>query len=221
MSVAPYGKDSETRIYFYVLLALITLTVGGLWHFHYYNNMHDNLLNSIFQVVSLSTTTGFTSTDFSVWPSFIPMLLMYGAIVGGCAGSTTGGIKIIRITLICKQGLREVRRLIHPRAEFPLKFDKQVVSFRIVDAVWGFIGIYLAIFVFLFLSLLLTGLDLMTALSSLIACLSNLGPGLGRVTFHYASLPWVSKSILAFAMLLGRLEIFTVLVLFMPSFWRK
>jgi trk system potassium uptake protein TrkH len=171
--------------------------------------------------VSIATTTGFVTADFSSWPLFLPYLLFYAAIVGACAGSTGGGMKVIRILLIFKQGIREVQRLIHPKAVIPIKLGRKPVPDRVIESVWGFFAAYVLAFLVMLLALLATGLDIVTAFSAVGACINNLGPGLENVAENYGQLPAAAKWILCFAMLLGRLEIFTLLVLFTPMFWRK
>ena len=151
----------------------------------------------------------------------LPYMLFYAAIIGACAGSTGGGMKVIRILLIFKQGIREVQRLIHPRAQFPIKLGKNPVPDRVIEAVWGFFAVYVMVFMAMLLALLATGLDIITAFSAVGACINNLGPGLENVAQSYEHLPNTAKWILCFAMLLGRLEVFTLLVLFTPMFWRK
>jgi trk system potassium uptake protein TrkH len=176
----------------------------------------------IFHAVSIATTTGFATTNFSLWPSVAPIILLLAAFAGGCAGSTAGGIKIIRVLLIYLQGAREVRRLIHPNGIFPVKFGGQRVPDRVIEAVWGFFSFYVIAFLCMVtLVMLLSDLDFLTAFSAVGACLNNLGPGLGAVAENYASLDAHVKWILIFAMLLGRLEIYTLLVLFSPSFSRR
>ena len=137
-----------------------------------------------------------------------------------CGGSTGGGIKVIRVLLLFKQGMREIKRLIHPKAIFTIKIGDKPISERIIEAVWGFLAVYVVIFTILLLALMATEIDFTTAFSALSACINNLGPGLGEVSQNYYTLSNIAKWILCFAMLLGRLEIFTLLVLFSPSFWR-
>jgi trk system potassium uptake protein TrkH len=146
---------------------------------------------------------------------------MYAAIIGACAGSTGGGMKAIRILLIFKQGFREVQRLIHPHAVIPIKLGRSPVQDRVVEAVWGFFAVYVMAFMLMLLALLATGLDIVTAFSAVGACINNLGPGLASVAQTYGGLNDAAKWILSFAMLLGRLEVFTLLVLFTPMFWRR
>lgn len=175
----------------------------------------------IFQAISIGTTTGFSTTSFQTWPGFLPVFLLFSSFVGGCAGSTGGGIKVIRLLLLVKQGIREIRRLIHPNAIIPIKVGGKPMPDRVVDAVWGFFATYMATFTIMLLALMATGLDQVTAFSAVAACINNLGPGLGDVGAHYGDTGDLAKWILSFAMLLGRLEIFTLLVLFTPSFWRS
>jgi trk system potassium uptake protein TrkH len=143
------------------------------------------------------------------------------SFVGGCAGSTGGGMKVIRFLLLFKQGFREVKKLIHPHAVFTIKLGKTPIDNKIIEAVWGFFAAYVFIFVIMMLILMADGHDQITSFSAVAACMNNLGPGLGEVALNYASLGDLSKWVLCLAMLLGRLEIFTLLVLVMPAFWRR
>ena len=215
-----YFKDAEARFYFFCLLNGTVITVVYLVSTNYYEPVKGFLYGS-FQVVSIVTTTGFATDDFSAWPLFLPFMLFFGAFMGGCANSTAGGMKVIRVLLVCKQGLREIQRLIHPNAIIPIKINNKVVSDRVIDAVWGFFAVYVFCFILMILGLLATGLDFLTAFSAVGACINNLGPGLGEVAAHYGGLNVFAKWILCFAMLLGRLEVFTLLVLFTPMFWRR
>ncbi|OUE47064.1 potassium transporter, partial [Billgrantia desiderata SP1] len=159
--------------------------------------------------------------DFAAWPGALPFLLFMAAFVGGCSGSTGGGMKVIRIILILKQGMREVMRLIHPSAVIAVKVGKVSVPDGIAQAVWGFFSAYLMLFFLMLVGVMATGVDQVTAWSTVASCLNNLGPALGEAAAHYGDLPTAAKWILVVAMLLGRLEIFTVLVLFTPAFWRR
>ena len=149
------------------------------------------------------------------------MLLLGSSFEGGCAGSTGGGIKVIRFLLLIKQGMREIVRLVHPSAQIPVRVGDKTISSRVIEAVWGFFALYVASFIVMYLAIALTGVDLMTAFSAVAACINNLGPGLAGVGAHYADLNDTAKWILCFAMLLGRLEIFTLLVLLTPAFWLR
>jgi trk system potassium uptake protein TrkH len=148
------------------------------------------------------------------------MLLMF-SFMGGCAGSTGGGIKAMRLMLIYKQGIRELKQLVHPHAVIPLKVGHRRVEATVVSAVWSFFAVYTFVFIVIMLVLMATGLDFLTSFSAVAASLNNLGPGLGDVAANYGDIGSFAKGALCFAMLLGRLEVFTLLVLFTPMFWRQ
>ena len=220
-SLWPYLRDSEFRFYAAMLIVVFLLSTYVLYTQSILHDFPLAFREAIFQTVSITTTSGFVTTDYSTWPVFIPVLLIFSSFIGGCAGSTGGGIKVIRILLLIKQGQREVMRLIHPSAKVTVKIGKQPVKDSVIDAVWGFFAAYVALFTLMMLILMFTGLDQVTAFSAVAATMNNLGPGLGEVSANYASLSDFNKLLLCFSMLLGRLEIFTLLVLFMPAFWRK
>ena len=219
-NIRPYILDSEFKMYAGVIVGTCTICGIGLGATLYQGDWTQAFRLGIFQAVSIGTTTGFTTTQFQIWPGFLPILLIYASFIGACAGSTGGGIKVIRFLLLYKQGRREIQRLIHPNAIITIKMGGRPVSDRIVNAVWGFFATYVAVFAVLLLSVMATGLDQVTAFSAVAACLNNLGPGLGEVSAHYGALSNGAKMILSFAMVLGRLEIFTLLVLLTPTFWR-
>ncbi|APZ44370.1 TrkH family potassium uptake protein [Acidihalobacter ferrooxydans] len=220
-SLRPYLEDSEFRTYATVLALLAVIVVGYLYLNRYFGSFGEDFRQGLFQAVSIGTTTGFTTTSYHHWPGFLPALLIFASFIGGCAGSTGGGIKVVRFLLLIKQGLRELHRLIHPNAEFAVKIGRRPVDDRILDAVWGFFAAYVATFSLIMLALMATGLNQITAFSAVAACMNNLGPGLGAVGDNYAHINPVAKWLLCFAMLFGRLEVFTPLVLFTPGFWRR
>ncbi|MBL1293145.1 MAG: potassium transporter [Thiotrichales bacterium] len=220
MRVTAYWADAEFRAYISVLLIVAVITCTYLYFNHTFDSIGGVLHHGLFQVVSIGTTAGFTTADYHTWPGFLPALLLLLSFVGGCAGSTGGGMKVIRVLLLIKQGSREILRLIHPNAEIPVKVGGVSLSPRVIGSVWGFFAFYVLSFCFMSLLLAATGLDLVSAFSAVAACLNNLGPGLGEVGSNYVSVSPVGKGILCFAMLLGRLEIFTLLVLLTPAFWR-
>jgi len=220
-SLKPYRRDAEFRFYLLVLVAVTLVTIGYLHLTHTFATTTDSVIEGLFQVVSIGTTTGFTTAEYHVWPGFLPVLLLYVSYIGGCSGSTGGGIKVIRILLLVKQGVRELRRLVHPNAQFAVKLGKKPMPEKVIEAVWGFFAVYFAISALMILLLMATGLNQETAFSAVAACLNNLGPGLGEVGRNFASINDIAKWILCVAMLLGRLEIFTLLVLFSPAFWKK
>ena len=221
LSLKPYQVDSEFRVYGLLMVLLTIITFAYLYFTHIYGSFSESYYHAMFQVVSIATTTGFTTTDYSHWPGFLPVLLVFASFVGGCAGSTGGGMKVIRVLLLFKQGLREVTRLIHPNARIAIKLNKKRVDRDVVQAVWGFFSIYIAVFVIFMLILMAVGMDQVTAFSAVAATLNNLGPGLGGVAENFKETTDFSKWLLCLSMLMGRLEIFTLLVVLTPGFWRK
>ncbi len=219
-SLSPYPKDAEFITYIGILASVALVTILYLIVSQTFDTS-EALLQGLFQVVSIGTTTGFTTTNYLSWPGFLPVLLLFTSFVGGCAGSTGGGMKVIRIMLLFKQGMRELKRLVHPNAQLIVKMGSTAVPDRVIDAVWGFFATYVAVFSVMMLLLLASGLDQVTAFSAVAATINNLGPGLGEVGANYASINDFSKLVLCFSMLLGRLEIFTLIVLFTPAFWAK
>ena len=220
-SLRHYFRDAEFQMYISVLALVSIVSVFYLYNQSIFPEFSDAMRQGVFHAVSIGTTAGFVTSDFSVWPAFIPVLYIFSSFIGGCAGSTGGGMKAMRVLLLIKQGQRELMRLIHPNAQVVVKIGRQPVDNQVIDAVWGFFAAYVACFVVMMLLLMLSGLDQVTAFSAVAATINNLGPGLGDVSLNYASLPVFDKYLLCFSMLLGRLEIFTLLVLFMPAFWRK
>ena len=215
-----YFQDVEVRVYLFVL-ALVAIIVCAILWWHP-GSTDDALRDGIFQAVSITTTTGFTTSNFAAWPSVAPVLLLFAAFAGGCAGSTAGGIKMIRVLMIYLQGMREVKRLIHPNGVFSIKLGRESVPDRRVDAVWSFFSVYVFFFLLSVCTLMImSDMDFITAFSAVGACLNNLGPGLGEVAVNYNSITADVKWVLMFNMVLGRLEIFTLLVLLTPAYWRR
>jgi trk system potassium uptake protein TrkH len=215
-----YFVDPELKVYasllfFFTILVSMALYLGGT-----YETLAESFRYGAFQVISVMTTTGFTTAPFFEWTGFLPTFLIFIAFIGGCAGSTAGGMKVIRLILLYRQSAREIRRLIHPNAVIPVRIGGQKTSDTVMDAVWGFFFLYIACFAITTLLLAATGLDPVTAYAAAAACLTNLGPALGDAGANYAHLNDSSKIILAVSMLLGRLEIYTLLVLLTPAFWR-
>jgi trk system potassium uptake protein TrkH len=200
-----------------VLTAFVVLYLAGT---SYYPTWMEALRKGAFQAVSFATTTGYTTDAYSVWPSGLPVLLIFVSFIGGCGGSAAGGIKVMRCMLMYKQGMREFQRLIHPSAEVPVKIGGKPVQHRVVDAVWGFFAMYVVVFAVLMLVMVFSGLDQVSAFAAVASTLNNLGPSLGEATSSFQNLSDVAKWASICAMLLGRLEIFALLVLVTPSFWR-
>lgn len=219
-STQPYFMDPELKVYAWLLLVFAVLASFTLYLTGTYDTLAASFRYGSFQVISVMTTTGFTTAPFYAWTGFLPVLLIFLAFIGGCAGSTAGGMKVIRVILLYRQSVREILRLIHPHAIIPVKVGGQKTSDTVISAVWGFFFLYIASFAVMTVLLTATGLDEQTAYSSVAACLTNLGPALSRAGPNYASLNDTAKVILSIAMLLGRLEIYTLLVLLTPAFWR-
>ena len=222
-SLAPISKDFEIRTYLSVLLAASLLVAALLLVHGVYDNGPEALRISAFHVISLATTTGYTATDYAQWPVFIPIMLMFLGCFVSCAGSTGGGIKMVRMVLLVKQASRELVRIIHPRVVNPVTLGGGVMPMSVMTAVLGFMLIYGAATMGLSMLLLLSGMDIVTAFSAVIATVNNIGPGLGEVgpSGNYGGLNPFQLGVLSFAMLLGRLELLSVLVLFSSHFWRK
>lgn len=220
-TIKNYLKDPECRAFFTIQFMLITVCFLVLVNYSVYENAEGAFDQALIQAVSISTTAGFATTDFSSWPAFLPILLIFSSFIGGCAGSTGGGLKVIRVFLLFLQGKREVDRLIHPRAVYAVKLGDRAMPSRVVEAVWGFFAAYAIVFVFIMIGLIGTGLDNISAFSATAATLNNLGPGLGTVAGTYAEVSDPGKWLLVMAMLFGRLEVFSLLVLFSPTFWRS
>ena len=219
-SLSFYWRDSEFRFYFSTLVVVSVITVLVLIMTATLTPSNA-VIKGIFEVVAIGTTSGFSSADFSQWPLMLPFMLFMLAFMGGCAGSTGGGMKVMRVLLIYRQGAREMKRLLHPNAVIPVKLGNRPVSDRVLQAVWGFFSVYMFMFVAMLMILLATGIDQVTAWTAVAATLNNLGPGLGGVAYHYGNLNDIAKWVLCFSMLLGRLEVFTLLVLMTPAFWRR
>ncbi len=214
-----YRSDSETLFFTSVVVIGIAVTVLTLIATKTLP-IGESVIHGFFQTISIATTTGFTTQDFAIWPVFLPFLLLMLSFMGGCVGSTGGGMKAMRILLIFRQGMRELKQLLHPNAVIPLKLDARRVQPAVVSAVWSFFAVYMFCFVMFLSAILATGLDFRSAFSAVVATMNNLGPGLGDVAANYSSVSDAGKVILSLAMLMGRLEVFTLLVLFTPAFWR-
>lgn len=220
-SITGYFRDPEARAFVLIQVALVILVFLTVLVHDLFSSTEEAFNQAMFQAVSISTTAGFATTDFSSWPLFLPILLIFASFIGGCASSTAGGLKVVRVMLLFRQGVRELNRLVHPAGVYSVKLGKRIMPQRVVEAVWGFFAAYALVFVVIMLGLLATGLDDVTAFSATAACLNNLGPGLGEVAANYADIPDAAKWLLVIAMLFGRLEVFTILVLLTPTFWRS
>jgi trk system potassium uptake protein TrkH len=216
-----YFYDPELKAFFLIQFCLILICFLVLVQYSWFDDASIAFDQALIESVSMSTTAGFTTTDFAHWPAFLPIMLIFSSFIGGCAGSTGGGLKVIRVFLLYLQGKREVNRLIHPKAVYSVKLGDRALPDRVVEAVWGFFSAYAMIFVIIMVCLIATGMDDVTAFSATAATLNNLGPGLGGVAQTYADVSDPGKWVLVLAMLFGRLEVFSLLVLFSPTFWRS
>jgi len=219
-SAQPYFLDPELKVYASLLFAFSVLVSFALFLTGTYETLSGAFRYGTFQVISAMTTTGFTTAPFYTWGGSLPVILITLAFIGGCAGSTAGGMKVIRVILLYRQSVREILRLVHPHAVIPVKIGGQRTSDTVISAVWGFFFLYIANFAVMTILLTATGLDAETAYSTVGACITNLGPALGQAGPNYAELNDTAKVILSIAMLLGRLEVYTLLVLLTPAFWR-
>ncbi|QJR80993.1 potassium transporter [Alteromonas pelagimontana] len=216
-----YLGDPEFKAFLFIQVTLIVICFFVLVLTEYYTSAEEALDQALIQAVSISTTAGFATTDFSSWPSFLPILLIFASFIGGCASSTGGGLKVVRVLLLFLQGKREIDRLIHPKAVYSVKLGERAMPDRVVEAVWGFFSAYATVFVIIMIGMIATGLDNISAFTATAATLNNLGPGLGSVAASYSEVTDAGKWLLVTAMLFGRLEIFSLLVLFSPTFWRS
>lgn len=221
LSLSPYMYDTEFKAYISILSIIALTTVFYLYYSGTFDTWAEAIHHGLFQTVSIGTTTGFTTSEYFNWPGFLPVLLLFSSFIGGCAGSTGGGMKVVRVLLLFQQAKREMLRLLHPNAEISVKMGKSAIPERVTQAVWGFFAAYMMVFVAMMLLLMAAGLDQITAFSAVAACINNLGPGLGEVGANFQNIGDFPKWVLSVAMLMGRLEIFTLLVLLMPEFWRR
>lgn len=221
-SLRIYFRDSEFRSMFLVLAAFAVLVCVPLYlQGPYAGDVGKALRYGLFQLVAYGTDAGFATADPSLWPGYVPLLIVLSTFMIGCSGSTAGGVKMVRLMLFIKQASRELRKLVHPSAELMIKFDGKTVSNEVVYAVGGFFSIYVGMTIVLTFALIATGLEPATAFSGIAAMINNAGPGLNEVVANVATVGPIGKWIMIFAMLLGRLEIFTLLVIFTPAFWRR
>ncbi len=221
-NIKDFWKSSELRFFLSVFL-IASLIIAINLRLNLFDSLASSLRHASFQVASIITTTGYSSKNFGEWPALSQYVLLVLMFIGGCTGSTGGSIKCFRIMLLLKQGYRELYRMIHPHAVVPLKLAGKSVPTGIMEGVGSFFFLYFFLFAISSIIMTLLGLDLITAISSVAACIGNVGPGLAAVgpAENYHHLPLLGKWLLTFCMLLGRLEIYTVIVLFIPEFWKK
>ncbi len=216
-------KDMEFRTYLFFIIIVSGLFTVYLFHVEIYSSFSESFRYSIFQVVSILTTTGYGSYDFELWPPVTRVLLVVLMFIGGCAGSTGGGMKVVRIMVIFKDGIREIRKSFQPRAVFTLKLGDRKVKDGTVSAIRGFFILFIVIFFLASVAMAGFGLEPLTAMTSVAATMGNIGPGLADIgpSLNYGFISFQGKLLLSFLMLIGRLELFTVLVLLTPFFWKE
>lgn len=219
-TLSHYQSDSELRAFFGIAATASVLVALSLWAYGHYG-FGESLRHGIFQSVSNLTTTGFFSAGYTDWSGGSPLLLILLGFIGGCAGSTAGGMKVARWQMLVRQGLREIRQLVHPKGQFVVKVGGKRVSESVVISVGGFATMYVLIFMAMTLLLSASGVDIVTAFTAIAACLNSLGSGLGGVSVHFRDLADAPIWLCSFAMIVGRLEVFTVLVLLTPQFWTE
>lgn len=216
-----YFQDPETRAFIIIVILATALISTTLFLVQAYFGAFQSFRFAVFQVVSTITSTGYSTATFADWPLYIPLLLIILSYIGGCAGSTAGGMKVLRIMLLAKLGVRQLYQLAHPRAVAIIKLGKRPVSEKVLFSMWGFYVLYIVTALVLTLLMMATGLDLESAFGAVSATLNVLGPGLGETASNFTTVTPVAKWLGIFAMLVGRLEVFTILILFMPFYWRR
>ena len=218
-----YHRDEEFRFYLSIMLVCVMVIAGVLVSVNFYPTWHDTMRHTVFQVTSILTTTGFGTSDYLLWPPVAHALLLVLMTVGGCAGSTGGGIKVMRVFILLRHAKLELKKILHPRGVFTLWFNNRALSPALQTNVLGFFLLYMVVYIAGVLILTFGGRDIVTSVGATAATLGNIGPGLGLVgpAGNYAFLVDWEKWLLVLFMLIGRLEIFTVLVLFLPEAWRR
>ncbi|WP_297872044.1 TrkH family potassium uptake protein [uncultured Oscillibacter sp.] len=216
-----FFRSEELRAYLLIVGAAVLAIAADILHI--YGSLLESLRYSFFQVSSIITTTGFATADFNLWPTFSKSILVVLMFIGACAGSTGGGIKVARIVMLAKSAWSDMRKMLHPNAVSTTRFEGKALSDAQVRSVHVFLTVYLLVFTVSFLLLSLEQFDIVTTFTALTACINNIGPGLEMVgpTGNFSQFSWASKLLLSFNMLVGRLEIFPMLLLFAPSIWTR
>lgn len=216
-----YWRDIEFRYYLALAFLGSLITIIVLAIYHVFPHVWRDIVIGTFNVVSVMTTTGFVASPFAAWPLFVPILIMLLGIIGSCGGSTSGGMKILRAILLKKQVARELKRLAHPQGVYAIKLDNKVVPNHIVEAVWAFVTAYMMLLAFSILLIMASGVDFESAFGLSVSALANVGAAVGQYAFGLANLNVFSKWVLIVGMIAGRLEVFTLLVIFSKSFWQR
>jgi trk system potassium uptake protein TrkH len=220
-SLMNYLKDSEFKTYTLILVITAIVVLLFLSINAEYDSSSETIRHSLFQTISIATTTGFVSQKISGWPAAIPVFLIMVSFVGACVGSTGGGIKVVRILVMFRLGMKEIKKFIRPSAQVSVKLNQTSLTDKTIISVLGFFSLYAISFVIILMLLMFIGLDQVSAYSATAATMNNLGPGLGQVAENYGTLSDSAKWVLSFSMLIGRLEVLTIIALFHKAFWRN
>jgi trk system potassium uptake protein TrkH len=220
--IKSYWKDEEFKFYLFFIL-IVVLGIGLYLNFYSSSSFEESIRKSAFSVISILSSTGFVTSDYEQWGYFMGMIFLVLLLMGACAGSTSGGIKMVRHYLLLKNSFYELRRLIHPNAIIPVRYNKKSVTQDIISKISAFTLLYFFIFAAGSIIMAISGLELPSAMGAVAACLGNIGPGLGSTgpATTFANVSDFGKVFLSFIMILGRLELFTMLIIFSPAFWRK
>ncbi|MDP2364715.1 MAG: TrkH family potassium uptake protein [Ignavibacteria bacterium] len=220
--VLNYFKDSEFR--FYLVFILLAVTGSALFLIiHNSQSIESSFRNTAFSIVSVLSSTGFVTVDYEKWSPFFSEIFLVLLLMGACAGSTSGGVKMIRYQLLLKNSIAELKRIIHPNAVIPVRHNGKAVPFDIIAKIGGFVLVYLLVFSVGSIGLAIMGVEFKSSMGAVAACLANIGPGLGSTgpATNFSQVPEMGKWLLSFVMLLGRLELYTIFILFSPFFWKK
>jgi trk system potassium uptake protein TrkH len=220
LSLQPYAADPEFRVYGMLFVLATLFVAASLYWTDAYTGVSESLRYAVFQVASILTSTGFGTANFAEWPLHIPLILVILSFTGGCVGSTAGGIKVLRIMLLARLGVQQLFQLAHPQSVSLVKLGTVPVSDEVIFSVWGFYVLYVVTALLLTVAMMAAGLDLESAFGAVVATINLLGPGLGEVAVNFATVSPVVKWLGVFGMLAGRLEVFTLLILLLPSYWR-
>lgn len=215
-----YRHNTEFRSYVWLIVLFSALIGTTLLYHGVFAHSKQAFVETLFQVTSLLTTTGYTSSNYAHWPTYIPVLLMFLGILGGCSASTAGGVKLLRALLMLKQGKREFVTLLHPDSIQAMTIDQRPIPQGVLQSTWSFISVFIFVFIVSMLIFMALGHDLLTSFSAITSAMSNIGTGLGEISNSFAHLDDRSKWVLIVTMLIGRLEVFSLLILFTRAFWR-
>lgn len=220
--IKSYFKDDEFKFYLGFIL-IVVISIAFFLVFSNSQSLETAIRNSAFSVISILSSTGFATVNYEAWAPFFSLVFLLLLLFGASTGSTSGGVKMLRHMVLFKNSLLELKRLIHPQAVIPVKYNDKSIPHHVISKISAFVLLYLVIFAAGSALMAVLGLELNSAMGAVAACLGNIGPGLGSTgpVSNYSEVPWIGKWLLSFIMLLGRLELYTVLIIFSPSFWKS